>query len=410
MEVRIILPVFLLFNMAAPLALEAGLPFFGKKRTQSEAIAIQNEKADAAMKLALSALEQGKERAALSKFKTVYKKYPSSIHAPDALYRSAKIYFEKRKWKKSFENYYRIIRSYPEFEQYGDVLTEQFEIASALMAKKTSRYFGVIPYRNYDQAARYFEVIVGSAPYSEYAPLALMNTTLIYAKLGKTLERIITLNRLIETYPKSMLAPDAYLDLAESFAKLMDGPQYDQGSTREAMKYFEDFLILFPDSPELAVGEEGLRRMQETYAKSKLVMGEFYYKKRRNYVAAEVFFSQAIDVAPNSVSAKKAQDYRSVIETIPEEERTGRIAGKAPRTKRKGRFGLIARKGRKEAEIATEANQTLDPSAEEAPDAVEVAEISGSEDDELKKDRKSINKTLTFWRRGRNREKATPQK
>ena len=406
MEVRMLVPVLFLFNMGATLGLEAGLPFLGKKRTPQEQIAIQNVKAEAAMIQALAALEQGKERTALSKFKTIYKKYPSSVHAADALYRSAKIYFDKRKWKKSFENYYRIVRSYPEFEHYGDVLTEQFEIASALMAKKTSRYFGVIPYRNYQQAARYFEVIASSAPYSEYAPLALMNTALIHAKLGRTLERIITLNRLIETYPKSMLAPDAYLDLAESFAKLVDGPQYDQGSTREAIKYFEDFLILYPNSPEIALGEEGLSRMQEVYAKSKLVMGEFYYKKRRNYSAAEVFFSQAINVAPNSRSAQRAQDYLSVIEIIPEEERAGRLVRRASRFKGRGRVGLFGRKGPKEVEIATDANEIQEP----PPEAVEVAEVSGSEDDELKKDRKGISKTLTFWKRGRDREKSTSEK
>ncbi len=408
MAIRMLILVLLLFTIGAPVALEAGL--WGKKRSPTEKIAVQNAKAETAMMQAFAALEKGKERAALSKFKIVYRKYPGSVHAADALYRSAKIYFEKRKWRKSFENYYRIVTGYPEFEHYGDVLTEQFEIASALMANKTSRYFGVIPYRNYSQAVRYFEVIASGAPYSEYAPLALMNNALIHGKLGRTLERIMTLNRLIEMYPKSMLAPDAYLDLAESFAELVNGPQYAQSSTREAMKYFEDFLILFPDSPEVALGEEGLSRMQEAYAKSKLIMGQFYYKNRRNYVAAEVFFSQAITAAPKSASAQRAQDFLSVIETIPEEERIGRLARKASRSKRRGRAGSFAKKEQKEAETSTTPNKLPDPSTEAPPETVEVAEASGSTDEEIKKDRKGISKTLTFWRRGRDQEKSTPEK
>ena len=39
--------------------------------------------------------------------------------------------------------------------------------------------------------------------------------------------------------------------------------------------------------------------MKEILAQSKFKMAEFYYKKRKNYPAARVFYNEAITVAPN---------------------------------------------------------------------------------------------------------------
>ena len=45
-----------------------------------------------------------------------------------------------------------------------------------------------------------------------------------------------------------MLAPDAYYNMAQTYSNLVNGAEYDQGSTRQAISYYEDFLILFPQN------------------------------------------------------------------------------------------------------------------------------------------------------------------
>jgi outer membrane protein assembly factor BamD len=112
---------------------------------------------------------------------------------------------------------------------------------------------------------------------------------------------------LINFYADSVLAPDAYFALAESFADLVKGPAYDQGSTREAISYFEDFLILFPRSPDVPAAEAGLSDMMEILAESRLSIGDFYYFYRNNNTAALIFYNEAITVAPQSSTATQAR-------------------------------------------------------------------------------------------------------
>jgi outer membrane protein assembly factor BamD len=174
----------------------------------------------------------------------------------------------------------------------------------------------VLPSRAYNRSVEYFEIVIRNAPYSDFAPLALMNVALIRQYQNETAFAIDALDRLINSYPSSLLADDAYLSLAETFATLVQGPMYDQGATREAISYFEDFLILFSENEKVATAENGLAEMEDVYARSKLVIGEYYFKYRRWYQAAEIFFNEAITTAPDSEAAFTARGYIQQIERI----------------------------------------------------------------------------------------------
>ena len=296
---------------------QAALPFFRSKRPPSLARSIQDERGGELMALGEAAEMKGNLKAALDYYEEISKKYGGSNYSPEALYRTAKIRFEQRKWKKSFAAFNSVIVYYPDYEKFNLVLTEQFEIATALMEDKTSRYFGVIPYHNFDSAVKYFEVIVRNAPYSDYAPLALMNVGLIHKRKKNEIFAIDAFDRLINTYPRSLLAPEAYLELADTFADMVAGSKYDQGATEEAIRYFQDFMILFPESPRIAEAENRLNEMQEVYSRSKYEIAEFYLKKRNYYPGAKQFFNEAITVAPNSETAEEA---RVRLAAIPDEE------------------------------------------------------------------------------------------
>lgn len=47
--------------------------------------------------------------------------------------------------------------------------------------------------------------------------------------------------------------------------------------------------------------------MQDTYARSRLVMGDFYYYYRNNNVAASIFYNETITIAPTSKAAEEAR-------------------------------------------------------------------------------------------------------
>lgn len=250
---------------------------------------------------------RGKEDSPRDKYKKVYREWPASLLAPEAHFQRAQLWLEDREYKKAFEELNTIIFRYPDYYGFGKVIDQQFEIATELREGKL-RYFGLIPYRPTNQAIQYFEFVVSNAPYSHFAPRALMAIGRIYQERDEPMLAIDAFDRLVNFYPESELADDAYLEIAATYASLMNGPEYDQGATREAMSYYEDFLILYPDSPYVAEGEYGLDQMQDAYAKSKLVMGDFYYKHRNNITAANVFYNEAITTSPDSETAETARE------------------------------------------------------------------------------------------------------
>jgi len=295
--------------------------------------------------------ERGRLGNAIGLYKKVPKRYPNSIFAPEALYRLGQLRLDRKEYYKGFEAFQRIMSLYPNYDRFDSVLQTQFQTAEALMNGARNHYWGWLPsFRSRERAITYFEWVVANAPYSDFAPLALMNIARTHQQLNNTPFAIDALDRLINNYSQSLLAPDAYLALAQTHASLVDGPAYDQESTREAITYFEDFMILFPDDPGLAEAQHGLDEMRTVFAESKMILGDYQLKYRRNYQAARVFYNEAITSFPNSEVAGRARDQLEVIEQRMAEagltfDEDGKIAvdenAPAPEPKRRKILGIL---------------------------------------------------------------------
>ena len=260
------------------------------------------------MNKARTAEEQGSSGSALGSYEKVAKKYPNSVYAPEALYRAAKLRLARKQYLKAFEDYQNVTIRYPNTKRFNEIVGEQYRIASALLDGARNRTWGWLPgFRNREKALEYFEIVLATAPYSDYAPLALMNIARGHQKLRQPEEAIDALDRMINNYPQSLLAPDAYLKLAQAHASLVEGPYYDQASTKEAVTYFEDFMILFPSDTNIAAAATGLDKMKVVLAESKMKIGDFYFYRRDNFKAAKVFYNEAITAYPDSTVAKQAK-------------------------------------------------------------------------------------------------------
>lgn len=261
------------------------------------------------MNRARLAEEGGSNRSAIKTYQAIAKRYPNSIYAPEAFYRSARLRLAGRDYTKAFEDYQQVLSRYPNTRRFNEIIGEQYRIASAMLDGARGRMlWGLLPgFTQRDKALEYFETILANAPYSDYAPLSLMNIARGHQKLGNTENAIDALDRMINNYGQSLLAPDAYLKLAQTHASLVDGPYYDQGATREAITYFTDFMLLFPGDTNIAGAEKGLDGMKTMLAESKIRMADFYFYKRSNFKAARVFYNEAITAYPESAVAAKAK-------------------------------------------------------------------------------------------------------
>jgi len=292
----------------------------------------------ALMNRARNAEERGNTGTAVKRYAKVVKRYPTSIYTPEALYRSADLYIKRHQYNKAFDAYSQLIARYPNTDRFNEVIGRQYQIASSMLEGVRNRWWGLIPgFKDRTKGVQQFEVVVWEAPYSDYAPLAMMAIARGHQRLGNELEAIDAYDRMINNYPDSPLGPDAYLRLAEAHASLVDGPEYDQASTQEAATYFEDFLILFPGDQGVARAEEGLDEMRTVLAESKIKMADFYFKKRDNYTAARVFYNEAITVYPDSEIAERARAQLVKVEAAAAKHQPV-DDGSPVRAKRKKRF------------------------------------------------------------------------
>ena len=261
------------------------------------------------MNKARASEEAGSRRSAIKTYQSIAKKYPNSVYAPEALYRSARLRLAGRDFAKAFDDFQQVLSRYPNTRRFNEIIGEQYRIASAMLDGARGRMlWGLLPgFTQRDKALEFFETILANAPYSDYAPLSLMNIVRGHQKLGNTENAIDALDRMVNNYGQSLLAPDAYLKLAQTHASLVDGPYYDQGSTKESITYFTDFMLLFPGDSNIAVAEKGLDGMKTMLAESKMRMADFYFYKRSNFKAARVFYNEAITAYPESTIAAKAK-------------------------------------------------------------------------------------------------------
>jgi outer membrane protein assembly factor BamD len=261
------------------------------------------------MNKARAAEEDGSKRSAAKTYENIAKKWPNSIYAPEALYRAARLHLSAKNYTKSFDDFQQVLGRYPNSKRFNEIVGEQYRIASSLLDGARGRMlFGLLPgFKQREKSIEYFEIILANAPYSDYAPLSLMNIARAHQKLGNIPDAIDALDRMINNYPQSLLAPDAYLKLAQTHATLVDGPYYDQANTKESITYFEDFMILFPSDGSIASAEKGLDGMKRMLAESKIKIADFYFYKRGNYKAARVFYNEAITAYPDSEIASQAK-------------------------------------------------------------------------------------------------------
>ncbi len=260
------------------------------------------------MNKARAAEENESIGSAIRAYTKVGKKYTNSVYAPEALYRAGKLRLAQKKYSKAFDTFQSVISRYPNTPRFNEIVGEQYRIASALLDGARGRFLWIFPgFTNREKSVEYFEIILFNAPYSDYAPLALMNIAQAHQRFDNTDYAIDALDRLINNYPQSVLTPDAYMKLAQAHAGLVDGPYYDQESTRQAITYFEDFMILYPSDNNVADAEKGLSHMKNELAESKMKIGDFYFYKRDNFKAARVLYNEAITAYPDSEVAARAK-------------------------------------------------------------------------------------------------------
>jgi len=283
-------------------------PLFGDMGASKSALEAMNK--------AKTAQEAGHYWSALSQYDQVLNDFPGSVFAPEALFQEGVVYMNRHQFERAFDCFDTIIKRYPDYPSFNGVIRQQFKVAD-LISTERPYLWGWMPwFKNPEKALDYYDSIAKNAPSTqfEFASMALMKIALVALEQSSIFDSgegaakaIDALKRLVNEHPESLLRSDAYLMLADIYSNLVVGPPYDQGSTRQAVRYLDDYLFFYKESANATVAEKKRDDLLDVQARSQLVLGDFFYYYRNGNRAALIFYNQAITLAPQSPAANEAR-------------------------------------------------------------------------------------------------------
>ncbi len=259
-----------------------------------------------------------------------------TLIGPESIYRAAMIREKQGDWKKSFDHLQLIAKAYVRYD-FERVASSLLRIAEQIATEDLPKKWGVVPrLRSGSEDRERFNQIVELSRGPKFAPRALLVLAEISLKDDKIDEAVDALERLVNYYPDHYHCEKAYFMLGEIYQGFVSGPSYDQGATLQSLNYYEDYLILFEQSPprganesqeqfELRIKEsserkelarKGRQAMRESLAQSKLEVGKYVEQYGKYFLVrwqelgnqpALQFYNQAITTAPESDAAREAE-------------------------------------------------------------------------------------------------------
>ena len=305
------------FQLSASASLNP-LKWFSNNVSSSKVIELNNnfeENTKGLVKKLTKLKAKGNEKGTQRIYKKILANYPRAPIAKDAALNRGIHLLNKGKFEDAFKAFSILKQYHPDFAELDSVIELQFQCAENLMNQENKNIFGFNNSSSYNtKSIALFIKFKELYPYSKNAPLAL----LLAAKVAKHDEAyetaIYSLKDLINTYPESPYTAEAYFIIAHIYSEFIKGPEYDLESTREAIRYCEDFIALYPENKDIETIEILYERMLNALATNRVLLADYYYFNQRDNVAAIIFYNEAITTAPNSQAAIEARERLDAIE------------------------------------------------------------------------------------------------
>ncbi|WP_029003460.1 outer membrane protein assembly factor BamD [Azorhizobium doebereinerae] len=136
-----------------------------------------------------------------------------------------------------------------------------------------------------DAAAKRFEDIDRTHPYSEWARKALLMDTYVYYEAGKYDEAIAAGKRYMTLHPGSQDAPYASYLVASAYFDSIPDITRDQRRTRQALDALDDVIRKYPNTEYAAGAKRKVEVARDQLAGKEMLVGR-YYLEQRNYTGA----------------------------------------------------------------------------------------------------------------------------
>jgi outer membrane protein assembly factor BamD len=138
---------------------------------------------------------------------------------------------------------------------------------------------------DYEEAAREYEQVDISHPYSPEARRAIVMAAYAYYKAGQYEDAVSAADRYLTLHPGTQESDLAQNIIGMSYYNQVLDPKRDQTYARRALAAYDTLLQRYPNSRYAAEASNRVRILRDLLAANEMTIGRYYLKKH-NYLAA----------------------------------------------------------------------------------------------------------------------------
>ncbi len=272
------------------------------------------------LELAHNLEAKGQRDAALAAYKTLVRRWPLALAAPEANFKVGKILEDEADFQNAFKAFQKLVDKFPYSPYFTQALDEQFRIANLYLDGEPQRIWKIPMGPSMEKTIGFYNQVIKNAPYGPDAPQAQFNIGRAREKQDHFLDAVDAYQTLIDKYPNSDLASNAQYQIGYAWMKSATKPDYDQSAAQKAIDAFQDFIVKYPDSDKGAQAQENINKLSHKRTQGAFNIAKFY-ETQHNPRAAYIYYNEVLKEDPTGDSAayakKRIQELRPVVEALP---------------------------------------------------------------------------------------------
>ena len=250
---------------------------------------------------------------AFGTYKGLVKSYPRTQSAAEAQYKMGEMRQAEGNDKKAFEEYQELITVYKNSKRFTDALNRQFGIAEKLRGATKKGFGGIGAAIQPSRLVEMFQQIANSAPYTDFAPRALLNIGYIHSEQRDQALAIMAFQQVADSYQNTDFASEAQFQvfkLRGQMAKKSFSPVEDRAQEEAGM----DFVGKNPDDKRASDVKAELGQIEDRKLDKLFNIGRFY-ESREQYKSAAVYYRKIVE-HPGSTRYNDAKERLSALTAV----------------------------------------------------------------------------------------------
>jgi len=251
---------------------------------------------------------------ASNKFRKLYRKYPLSKYAAEAIYLRGRCLERDKKHLLAFDEYEKIATRYTLSGFYKKAVDRQIAIATGAFDKELKEHFLFLSASiSETQTIKLLDQVIANAPNSRSAVQAQDTIAEIYSRRKSPDDAVAAYEKLVFNYPTAPEAAEAQFKIGELLIQQADNGNQDSANINRAKQAFKDLLTLYPNSSKASLAKQRIRTLELQELERSLETGNFYLRKKQ-FTSAKVYFNKVLN-APNATAKMKDEARKALSQT-----------------------------------------------------------------------------------------------